>query len=160
MTKVDNLSSKVLEIEKSCPFTQWRAFESLAGPQNCTTNSIGIESFQNQIRQLADSVNNQQRLLEQKERESSANNMVVLGIEESRDINKNEDTLAVINDFLETKLEITSIKAVGARKLGRRNELTTIARPILIIIQSTNEKTAVSVRILKLAGTNIFIKYD
>ena len=43
-----------------------------------------IDSIQSQIGQLADLVNNQQRLLEQKERENRANNMVVLGIEESK----------------------------------------------------------------------------
>ena len=85
---------------------------------------------------------------------------MVLGIEESRDINKNEDMLVVIDDFLETKLEITSIKAVQARRIGKRNELTTRARPILTTFQSTEEKTTVSAKRSKLAGTNIFIKND
>ena len=76
--KVENLSSRVLELEKTLPLTKERASVSLAGPQNCTSNSLEIDSIQSQIRQLAVSVSNQ-RLREQKERESKANNMVVLG---------------------------------------------------------------------------------
>ena len=119
-----------------------------------------MDSIQSQIRKLAVSVNNQQRLLEQKERDSRANNMVVFGLEESSDIGQYEDTLAVINNFLENKLEITSIKAVKARRLGRRSTSTARVRPILTTFQSTYEKAAVFAKRSRLSGTKIYIKND
>ena len=42
------------------------------------------------------------------------NNMVVIGLEEKVDTEESENTLDLINEFLESKLEVTSIKAVQA----------------------------------------------
>ena len=78
--------------------------------------------------------------------------MVVIGLEESSDIGQYEDTLAVINNFFETKLEITFTKAMKARRLGRRSTSTAT---ILTTFQSTYEKTAVFAKRLRLSGTMI-----
>ena len=62
--------------------------------------------------------------------------MVVIGLEENVDTEESENTLDLINEFLESKLKITSIKAVQARRLGRRKQLESKPRPILTIFQS------------------------
>ena len=90
--------------------------------------------------------------------------MVVIGIEESLDSEESETTLNVINEFLESKMKITSVKAVQARRLGRRNphqsQATPKSRPILAIFQNVNEKRAVIAKRAALAGTRVFLKDD
>ena len=102
------------------------------------------QTIQTQIRQLETSVSNHQRLFERKERESRENNMVVIGIEESLDSEESETTLNIINEFLESKMKITSVKAVQARRLGRRNthqsQATPKSRPILAIFSKYKRK--------------------
>jgi len=80
------------------------------------------QAIQTEIKQLENSVSNHQRLLEKKEGESRENNMVVFRIEEKLDSEERENTLDLINEFLESKLKTTSIKAVQARRLGRRTQ--------------------------------------
>ena len=118
--KVDNLTARVTELEES------RHPTTSPDSEQPTTNQPSImmeatQTIQTQIRQLETSVSNHQRLFERKERESRENNMVVIGIEESLDSEESKTTLNVINEFLESKMKITSIKAVQARRLGRRN---------------------------------------
>ena len=94
-------------------------------------------------------MSNHQRLLEKeeresRERESRENNMVVLGIEESLDSEESENTLNIVNEFLESKMNITFVKAVQARRLGGKNPRHTQApsrhRPILVIFQNAKEQ--------------------
>ena len=70
----------------------------------------------------------------------------------------------VINEFLESKMKITSVKAAQARRLGRRNphqsQATPKSRPILAIFQNINEKRAVIAKRAALAGTRVFLKDD
>ena len=47
--------------------------------------------------------------------------MVVIGLEENVDTEESENTLDLINEFLESILKFTAIKAVQARRLGRKS---------------------------------------
>jgi len=110
--RVDNLTARVIELETSGHPTTEKP------PERQMENQPSIEqttqAIQTQIKQLENSVSNHQRLLEKKERESRENNMVVFGIEEKLDSEERENTLDLINEFLESKLKTTSIKAVQA----------------------------------------------
>ena len=85
-------------------------------PQLPPTSLPGVESMQSQIKQLTDTVNNHQRVLEFKERANRANNIVITGIQEAQ---PNEDTSTIVSEFLNSRMDITSIKISQARRLGR-----------------------------------------
>jgi len=116
------LTARVIELETSGHPTT--TIEK--SPEQQMENQPSIEqttqAIQTQIKQLENSVSNHQRLLEKKERESRENNMVVFRIEEKLDSEERENTLDLINEFLELKLKTASIKAVQARRLGRRTQ--------------------------------------
>ena len=85
--------------------------------------------------------------------------MVVFGIEEKLDSEERENTLDLINEFLESKLKTTSIRAVQALRLGG-TQAPSKPRPILTIFQNANDKRAVTAKRAALAGTRIFLKDD
>ena len=80
----------------------------------------GYSRYPNPVQTTRNSVSNRQRLWEKKERESRENNM--LGIEEKLDCEERKNTLDLVNEFLESKMKTTSIKAAQARRLGRRTQ--------------------------------------
>ena len=157
--KVDNLTARVVKLENAQHSLTERSSEQLVVTQSLSPE-LASQAIQTQIKQIEDSVSNHQRLWEKKERESRKNNMVVIGLEENVDTEENENTLDLINEFLESKLKITSIKAVQARRLGRRKQLESKLRPILTIFLSLNDKRTVIAKRTSLAGTKVFLKDD
>ena len=109
--KVDNLTARVVELEKSRhPTTTEKSPERQMEKQPSIEQTT--QDIQTQIKQLENSVSNHQRLWEKKERESRENNM--LGIEEKLDCEERKNTLDLVNEFLESKMKTTSIKAAQA----------------------------------------------
>ena len=149
VNKVDSLSQRVTELEKS------RSEKS--SPQSPPTSLPSAESMQSQIKKLTDTVNNYQRVLELKERANRANNIVITGIQEAL---PNEDTPTIVSEFLNSRMGITSIKISQARRLGRSQLSTHKPRPILATFHSHSDKSQVLSKRASLAGSKIFINHD
>ena len=146
-SKVDSLSQRVTELEKTQSVNN--------NPQPPPTSLPGIETMQSQIKELSDTVNNHQRMLELKERTKRTNNIVITGIQEAQ---PNEDTSSIVNDLLSTKMSITSIKISQARRLGRSQLPSHKPRPILATFHSLSDKSQVLSKRASLAGSKIFNK--
>ena len=76
------------------------------------------------------------------------------GIQEVR---PNEDTPTIVNEFLESRLDITSIKIAHASRLGRRLLSTRKLRPILVTFHSKRDKNQVILKHATLAGSKVFM---
>ena len=82
--------------------------------------------------------------------------MVFVSLDES----DNEETPTVVNNFLETKIELSSINIVKARRLGKRQAAPSKPRPILVTFHLHKEKGSVLAKKSSLAGTKVFINND
>ena len=79
-----------------------------------------------------------------------------VGLDES----DNEDTPTVVNNFLETKVELSSMNMVKAQRLGKRQAVPSKPMPILVTFHSHKEKGSVLAKKSSLAGTKVFINND
>ena len=113
--------------------------------------------MQSQINQITEVMNTQQRVLELKEREKRANNLVVVGLDEDEE---NEDTPTLLSEFLCTKMELTSVNITQARRLGKKARENNKPRPILMTLGSHLDKTTVTANRAKLSGTRVYINND
>jgi len=75
--------------------------------QVATVPARDENEFSSQLQQVTLSLQNQQKLLEMKERENRANNLVITGIQESS--SEAENTMDVVTTFLSNKLGLTDI---------------------------------------------------
>ena len=148
-SKVDGLSQRVMELKN--------VHADNSNSQSLPTPLPSMESMQSQIKQLADSVNNHQKVLELKERANRANNLVFIGIQEAQ---LNEDTSTIVKEFLEFRMGITSVKIAQACRLGRRQPSTQKSRPILATFHSQSNKSQVLSKRASLAGIKVFINND
>ena len=113
-----------------------------------------LDKIYTQLNQLSDSVQNQQKFLENREKADRMNNLVLVGLEDKGD---SEDTVSAVNNFLTGNLNLTDIKITKAKRLGKFQKKP---RPVLVAFNSSsNRKTVLSHR-TKLAGTNIYINFD
>jgi hypothetical protein len=113
--------------------------------------------MQSQIKQLADTVNNHQNVLELKERANRANNIVITGLQEAQ---PNEDTSTIVSEFLNSKMGISTVKISHARRLGRRQQPSHRSRPILASFHSYSDNSQVLSKRATLTGSKIFINHD
>lgn len=79
-----------------------------------------FSTLKSQLQQVTLSLQNQQKLLEMKERENRANNLVNTGIQESS--TEAENTMDVVTTFLSNKLGLTDITIVKTinKKIGEK----------------------------------------
>ena len=107
--KVKDLDSRVSHLE--C---------NMSSVRNDTSHSEchkELKDMQSQINQITEVMNTQRRVLELKERENRANNLVVVGLDKEEE---NEDTPILLSEFLCTKMELTSVNITQARRLGKK----------------------------------------
>ena len=111
-------------------------------------------SLTQKVQALSTAVDHQQKICELQERERRKNNLVIIGVEEQ----DSEDELKVVNELLETKLEISDVNLAAARRLGQK--ITGRNRPILVRFTNPDDKTKVINNKQKLKGTSIYINLD
>ena len=120
-----------------------------AQPTNLHQDDLG--NLNTQIKQLTDTVSNQQKLLELKER---INKLVIVGLDVNLAL---EDTPDSVNRFLEAKLKLNSINFARARRLG---DDAKFPRPILVTFLSHSDKKLLLSKRSLLAGSKVFINND
>ena len=128
-----------------------------SGPGNEPHSENLGQKFQSQMEQISATLNDHQKLLEMKERESRAKNLVIVGIPEER----NEVVQDVTNQFLNERLGLnceTSI--IEVRRLGKKLPNRDRPRPILISLNSPVAKRSILAKRSSLAGSNVYINHD
>lgn len=101
-----------------------------------------LTKLQSEVKLLTETVENHQKLLEQKDRESRANNIIILGLEEDEQ-EEDTETLSKVNNFIETKLGLTPNRIIRAHRLGKRRKTPSKPRPVLVSFQSSRDKASV-----------------
>ena len=107
---------------------------------------------------LSKSVSNHQKLREQNERETRANNIVIVGLKETED--ENEDTIEKVNKIMEEKMNLSYTGIVKAHRLGKEGNSPSIPRPVLVSFNSIREKSRIMAKRSSLAGSNIYFNND
>ena len=148
--KIKDLDSRVSRLEQE---NQSPAANSSVHPRMHEE----MKDVQTQLKQLTDTIDSQQKILELKERERRANNLVLVGLDEKEG---NEDTLTLVGEFLSTKMELTSVNITQARRLGRIARGANKPRPILMTLGSQMDKATVTANRAKLSGTRVYINND
>jgi len=115
-----------------------------------------FSTLKSQLQQVTLSLQNQQKLLEMKERENRANNLVITGIQESS--SEAENTMDVVTTFLSNKLGLTDITIAKTRRLGKKQAQTT--RPIVLTLDLSTTKRKILAKRVALAGSKIYINPD
>jgi len=115
-----------------------------------------FSTLKSQLQQVTLSLQNQQKLLEMKERENRANNLVITGIQESS--SEAENTMDVVTTFLSNKLGLTDITIAKTRRLGKKQAQRT--RPIVLTLDSSTTKKKILAKRVALAGSKIYINPD
>ena len=121
-----------------------------SGPNEPQSEDLG-QRIHSQMEQISATLNDHQKLLEMKEREIRAKNLVIVGIPE-QDI-----TIQFLKEKLDLNCEtsITDVKRLG-KKLPNRSK----PRPILISLNSPAAKKSILAKRSSLAGSNIYINHD
>ena len=119
-------------------------------------NETEFSSLKTQLEQVTESLKNQQKLLESKERENRSNNLIITGIQESS--TETENTTDVVTTFLSDDLGLTDIAIVKTRRLGKKQAQR--ARPILLTLDSSTTKGIILAKRVALAGSKIYINPD
>ena len=90
-TQMDLLNKRVRALEE----------KSVSRQCNNSTQEDHLSTLQSELNVLSKSVSNHQKILEQNERETRANNIVIIGLKETED--ENEDTIEKVNKIMEEK---------------------------------------------------------
>ena len=89
------------------------------------------------------------------ERTNRAKNLVVVGLQENVD---DENIADRIQELFADKLELQDVAIANSRRLGQRKQNG--SRPILVQLESANDKRKILQRRRSLAGSNIYINND
>ena len=110
-----------------------------SGPNDPQSEDMG-QRIQSQMEQISATLNDHQKLLEMKERESRVKNLVIVGIPEERNKVKQDTTTQFLKEKLDLNCEtsITDVKRLG-EKLPNRSR----PRPILISLNSPATKKSI-----------------
>ena len=95
-------------------------------------NYLIVHSIQSELNVLSKSVSNHQKLLEHNERETRANNIVIVGLKETED--ENEDIIEKVNKIMEEKMNLSHTGIVKAHRLGKKGNSPSIPRPVLVLL--------------------------
>ena len=122
-------------------------------PSNCNLTDI-----EQKLELISNSLHAQQQVLEFKEREQRALNIVISGIKEPE---AREDVASTVRELLRTKLDLEDVDITVAKHLGRKvSNRPGNSRLILVKFPSLETKARVMKCHSKLAGTRVFINND
>jgi len=110
------------------------------GPSAMTDSSnppINLEGIHWEINLLTFSIRNQQKFLNNKERENRMNNLVIVGLKEEDD---NEDVMAVTSSMFASKLGLDNVSIAMAKRLGKSANKK---RPILVTFSTQLDRKEV-----------------
>ena len=147
-TQMDLLNKRVQALEEKSDSRQC----------NNSTQEDHLSTLQSELNVLSKSVSNHQKLLEQNERETRANNIVIVGLKETED--ENEDTIEKVNKIMEEKMNLSHTGIVKAHRLGKKGNSPSIPRPVLVSFNSIREKSRIMSKRSSLAGSNIYFNND
>jgi len=153
--EVKNLKAKLEEGTPSPTNLDSQNMET--GPSAITDSSnppINLEGIRREINLLTSSVRNQQKILDNKERENRMNNLVIVGLKEEDD---NEDVVAVTSSIFASKLGLDNVAIAKAKRLGKSDNKK---RPILVTFSTQSDRKEVLENRKKLAGSDIYINFD
>ena len=155
-SEINALAEKVKDLDSRVSHLEWNMSSARndTSPSECHKE---LKDMQSQINQITEVMNTQQWILELKEREKRANNLVVVGLNEDEE---NEDIPTLLSEFLCTKMKLTSVNITQARRLGKKARENNKPRPILMTLGSHLDKTTVTANRSKLSGTRVYINND
>jgi len=110
------------------------------GPSAITDSSnppINLEGIRWEINLLTSSVRNQQKILDNKERENRMSNLVIVGLKEEDD---NEDVMAVTSSMFASKLGLDNVAIAKTKRLGKSDNKK---RPILVTFSTQSDRKEV-----------------
>jgi len=113
------------------------------------------DSIETQVAHLTRTITKQQKIIEMNEREKREKNVIITGVHE----NQHENTARVVRELIQTKLE-ENVDVSVCKRLGKYEQNRFRPRPILVVLESMEEKRRIMKSRSKLAGTNIFLNND
>ena len=123
-TQMDLLNKRVQALEEKTDSRQC----------NNITQEDHLSTLQFELNVLSKSVSNHQKLLEQNERETRPNNIIIVGLEETED--ENEDTIEKVNKIIKEKMSLSHTGIVKAHRLGKKGNSPSNPRPVLVSFHS------------------------
>lgn len=153
-TKVTEMQKQFSDMSESLNFAVEKANKAtdLANKAMATTNDLRHEN-----ENLKQEVSHLHKRILQLEAHSRCQNLIFEGLSEKED-EKYEKAEMIVQELLQSTLELTDIKFDKVYRLGRKRSGKT--RPILVKLQNTQQRDLIWTNRFKLKDTNIWIYED
>lgn len=150
---VSDLNARLVTTESA--IRELKTTQPSAAATELTTPIVAKRGLEEELVSLRATVSNHQHLLELHQRDERKNNLVVVGLDQ---MNDDENPLEVVTDLFTTKLDLSNLHPVRARRLGRKQDSK--KRLMLITMASFMDKLAVLKARTRLKGTRIYVNED
>ena len=153
-TKLAGLEERILNLEVSQRPNL--SAEPILTSNHSQLEKANTEALEIKLNLVSKVLEDQQKLIEMKERAERANNVVIFGLAESNTHSVSEE----VSDLFNTKLGQPDVHIASARRLGKLEQNRGKPRPVLVSLVSSFDKATVMKNKKNLAGTKIFINND